>query len=46
MDGPDMDEDLLLLGATAMILSSRFFADQNRDDGFSRFSRIIAVLRF
>ena len=39
-------EYLLLLGATVMMLLSLFCATQNRDDGFSWFSKVIAVLQF
>lgn len=44
--GLSVYEYLLLLGATVMMLLSLFCAMQNRDDGFSWFSKVIAVLQF
>lgn len=44
--GLSVYEYLLLLGATVMMLLSLFCAIQNRDDGFSWFSKVIAVLQF
>ena len=44
--GLSVYEYLLLLGATVMMLLSLFCTMQNRDDGFSWFSKVIAVLQF
>lgn len=44
--GLSVYEYLLLLGATVMMLLSLFCAIRNRDDGFSWFSKVIAVLQF